>query len=130
MAKRAKLVRGQAMKRTCIDCEALYAPRGPRQQRCQSCAVEHHRKKNLEYQHAFRARHRTPEDAERLQCRTWKLDGVKSRAEMLAGEGLSATAISKIVGCSHHSVIRHLQRPEAQWRVGILRRLDMPELPC
>jgi hypothetical protein len=46
--------------------------------------VKRNRRKNLEYQHAFCSRHRNTEDAERIQHRICKLDGVKSRAEMLA----------------------------------------------
>jgi hypothetical protein len=116
--------------KACIDCGAMYEPRGTRQQRCDHCAVEHDRKKNLEYQPAFRARHRTKEDAERIERRTWQMDAAKSRFETLFADGMSATAIARKTGHSHHSVLRHLARPEAQWRVGILRRTDMPELPC
>ena len=116
--------------RTCIDCKALYEPTGVRQQRCEPCAVEHNRKKNLEYQHAFRARHRTPEDADRRERRTWRMDAERARFEMLHADGMSGSAIAKKIGRSHHTVLRHLARPEAQRRVGILRRLEMPELPC
>lgn len=116
-------------RRTCIGCGAIYEPSGVRQQRCTSCAVEHNRKKNLEYQHAFRARHRTAEESARIQRRTWKLDGMKSRAESLFADGLTATAIARQLGCSHHTLQRHLAQPEARWRVGILRRMDMPEMP-
>ena len=110
------------MKRTCVTCGAMYEPSGVRQQRCKSCAVEHTRKKNLEYQHTFRQRHKT--DAKRRMLP----DAVFGRFEQLHADGMSATAIAKKTGHSHHTVLRHLARPEAQWRVGILRRTDMPEL--
>jgi hypothetical protein len=118
--------------RLCVDCNGAYRPTSPRQQRCQSCGVEHTRKKNLEYQHAFRARHRTAEEAERLQRRAWRLDGMKSRAESLHADGLSPSAIAVKLGCSHHTVLKHLAQPEARWRVDILRRTNVPEpeLPC
>jgi DNA invertase Pin-like site-specific DNA recombinase len=90
--------------------------------------VEHNRKKNLEYQHAFRARHRSKEFAAYIERKKWQMDAAKSRFELLAGDGMSATAIGEKTGHSHHTVLRHLARPEARWRVGILRRLDMPEM--
>jgi len=133
MEQRLRLVQGVVMmgkpQRKCITCDEAYVPRGPRQQRCTSCAVEHNRKKNLAYQHAFRARHRTPVETARIERRGWQLDGIKSHAESLHAEGLTATAIAQKLGCSHHTVLRHLDQPEARWRVGILRRTDMPELP-
>ena len=116
--------------KTCVDCGGMYEPSGVRQQRCGPCAVEHRRKKNLDYVHAFRARHRTKEHIERIERRTWQMDAAKSRFEMLAGEGMSATAIGQKTGHSHHTVLRHLARPEAQWRVGILLRTDLPDQPC
>jgi DNA-binding CsgD family transcriptional regulator len=119
-----------AMKRTCIDCGGLYVPSGVRQQRCGICGFEHNRKKNAQYQTAFRARHRTKEEAERIQRRTWQLDGAKYRAEALHADGMSPSAIAQKLGCSHHTLLRHLARPEAQRRVAILRNTDMPELPC
>jgi DNA invertase Pin-like site-specific DNA recombinase len=56
------------------------------------------------------------------------LDAARARFEMLAGDGMSATAIGQKTGHSHHTVLRHLAKPESQWRVGILMRLDMPEM--
>jgi DNA invertase Pin-like site-specific DNA recombinase len=117
------------MRRPCVDCGALYEPRGARQQRCKSCGVKHNRRKNRENVAAFRARHRTNEDVERSERRTWKMDAARSRFEMLHADGMSPSAIAQKTGHSHHTVLRHLDRPEAQRRVGILRRLDMPELP-
>jgi len=93
--------------------------------------VEHNRKKNLEYQHAFRARHRTAEESARIQRRTWKLDGMKSRAESLFADGLTATAIAQRLGCSHHTILRHLAQPAARRRIGILiRTAVMPPEAC
>jgi len=114
-------------RRTCIDCGAMYELRGPRQERCQSCAVEHTRKKNLERQHAFRARHRTPEEAERIQRRTWRVELEKHSCEMLVSEGMSPSAAARKVHLSHHTILKHLATPEAQWRVAILRRTNVPE---
>jgi DNA invertase Pin-like site-specific DNA recombinase len=84
---------------------------------------------NAEYQRQHRAHLRTPEDAERSLRRTWRMDATRSRFEMLHADGMSASAIAQKTGHSHHTVLRHLARPEARWRVGILRRTDMPELP-
>ena len=116
--------------RTCVDCGAMYEPRGTRQLRCGSCRAAHDRKMNAEYQRRHRARHRTREDVERSERRTWQMDAARSRFELLHADGMSATAIARKLRCSHHTVLRHLARPEAQFRVGILRRTDMPELPC
>lgn len=117
--------------KTCIGCGVMYAPRGTRSQRCAPCAVEHHRLKNQEYQHAFRARHRSKEDAERIERRTWQMDAVKSRAESLVADGLTATACAVKLGCSHHTLLRHLEKPEVRRRVSILMRdTGEPELPC
>lgn len=115
------------MQRTCVDCRALYEPR-TRQLRCQSCAVEHDRRKNRENVAAFRARHRSAETTERIRRRSWWLEGMKSRAESLVADGLSATACAERLGISHHTILRHLAQPEAQRRVRILRALDMPEM--
>lgn len=115
--------------RQCIGCGAMYAPRGPRQQRCGICGVEHNREKSRQYQTASRARHRTTEDAERIQRRRWQLDGAKSSAESLHADGMSASAIAKKLGYSHHTILNHLAQPEASQRVGVLRRLrPEPEL--
>jgi DNA invertase Pin-like site-specific DNA recombinase len=116
--------------RPCLDCGMMYAPRGPRQQRCQGCAVEHARRKNCAHQRAFRARHRTLEETARIERRAWQLDGAKYRAESLFADGMSPSAIALQLRVSHHTLLRHLAQPEARWRVGILRRTDMPELPC
>jgi DNA invertase Pin-like site-specific DNA recombinase len=75
----------------------------------------------------FRERHRSPEEAERIQRRAWQLDGAKYRAESLFADGMSPSAIALQLRVSHHTLLRHLAQPEARWRVGILRRLDMPE---
>jgi DNA invertase Pin-like site-specific DNA recombinase len=113
----------------CVDCGGMYEPRGTRQQRCETCAVKRNRKKNLEYQHAFRVRHKTKEDAERSERRTWQMDAARSRFELLASDGMSATAIARKTGHSHHTVLEWLARPEAQWRVRLLR-IEPPEMPC
>ena len=115
--------------RTCVDCRAMYEPRGPRQLRCQSCAVKHNRRQNAHYQATFRSRHRTPEYAERIQRKTWQMDAARSRFELLASDGMSATAIARKTGHSHHTVLEWLARPEAQWRVRLLR-IEPPEMPC
>ncbi len=114
--------------RACIDCGLMYEPTGVRQLRCKSCAPLHSRKKNLANQNAFRARHRTAEEAERVQRRAWQLDAAKFRAESLVADGMSPTAAAERAGISHHTVLKHLAQPEARRRVGILARLDMPEL--
>lgn len=112
------------MQRTCIGCGAMYAPRSPSQQRCQSCAVEHNRAKNLEYQHAFRQRHKT-DPKPRVP------DTERGRFEMLHAEGMSANAIALELGRNRRTVAKHLARPDVQRRVALLR-LDgpEPELPC
>jgi len=115
--------------RTCVGCGAMYEPSGVRQQRCTSCAVEHTRKKNAEYQRQHRARHRSKEETAYQERRTWRLDANKARAEQLVADGLTPTACAERLGCSHHTVLRHLAQPEARRRVGILRRMDMPEMP-
>jgi DNA-binding CsgD family transcriptional regulator len=115
--------------RVCIGCGQLCEPGGPRQLRCKSCAAEHSRKKNLEYQHAFRARNRSPEDAARIERRGWWLDAMKYRAESLVADGMNPTACAERLGISHHTILKHLDSPEARRRVGILMRTDMPELP-
>jgi len=118
-------------RRTCIDCGVMYEPSGVRQQRCASCAAEHTRKKNCEYQRAFRARHRSPEEAERLQRRAWRLDGAKYRAESLVADGLSPSAAAEKLRVSHHTLIRHLSQPEAARRVALLvRDTGEPDQPC
>ena len=112
--------------RSCIDCSSEYTPTSPRQQRCANCAMGHARKKNALYQAEHRRRERERESPE-SQCRQHGLsDFERSHFEMLAGNGLSGTAIAQKTQHSHHTVLRHLARPEAQRRVAILRRLDLP----
>jgi DNA invertase Pin-like site-specific DNA recombinase len=101
----------------------MFVPRGPNHLRCQACAVKHSRQQNAAYQHAFRQRHPT-----NAKPRTVP-DAVRYQFEMLHAEGLTANAIAQKLGHSHHTVLKHLARPEARLRVDILRRLDMPELP-
>lgn len=98
--------------------------------RCQSCAAEHNRAKNREHVRTFRERHRSPEEAERIQRRAWQLDGAKYRAESLVADGWTPSAAAEKLGVSHHTILRHLSQPDARRRVSILRRTDMPELPC
>jgi predicted nucleic acid-binding Zn-ribbon protein len=115
MEQRKSLVRGQgAMKRTCIDCGAMYEPSGVRQQRCGSCGVKHNQKKNRQYQRDFRAHHRTKADAERIERCTWRLEGAKSRAESLHADSMSPSAIAQKLGRSHHTVLKHLARPQLE----------------
>jgi DNA-binding CsgD family transcriptional regulator len=114
-------------RKQCVDCGKPFTPVSNHQQRCADCGAAHNRRANAHYQAQHRARHRTKEDAERIQRRTWQLDAAKSRAESLHADGMSPSAIAQKLGCSHHTVLRHLAQPEARWRVGILRRLDMPE---
>jgi DNA-binding CsgD family transcriptional regulator len=91
----------------------------------------HNRKKNAQYQTAFRTRHRTQEETERIQRRTWQLDGAKYRAESLVADGMTASAAAEHLGVSHHTIIAHLSRPDARRRIGILMRdTGEPEQPC
>jgi hypothetical protein len=82
--------------------------------------VEHTRKKNLEYQHVFRQRHKTDANPRMLP------DAERTQFEMLHADGMTASAIAQKLGHSHHTVLNHLARPEVQRRVAILR-LDGPE---
>ena len=116
--------------RTCVDCGLPYTPSGVGQLRCTNCRVEHTRRMNRLWQQDSRARHTSPQAIERSERRTWRMDAARTRFEMLHADGMSATAIARKLGYSHHTVLKHLAQPEAQRRVGILRRLDMPELPC
>lgn len=100
------------MQRTCIDCGAMYAPSGVRQQRCGSCGAKHNREKNRQYVAEFRDRHRTKEEAERIQRRTWQLDAEKSRAESLFADGMTASAIAQKLGRSHHTVLKPSPDPK------------------
>ena len=118
------------MGKPCIDCRALYVPRGPRQQRCGVCAAKHNRKMNAEYQRRHRARHRSAETAERIRRRGWQLDAIEYRSESLFADGMSASAAAEKLNCSHHTLLRWLDKPEVQRRIAFLRALDMPEVPC
>ena len=109
--------------KVCAVCGAEYQPTSPRQQRCPPCAVLHTRKKNLEYQHAFRQRHKTDANPRMLP------DAERTQFEMLHADGMTASAIAQKLGHSHHTVLKHLARPEARHRVEILRKTDMPQLP-
>jgi DNA invertase Pin-like site-specific DNA recombinase len=115
--------------RLCADCGGVYAPSGAQQQRCLPCGAVHTRRRNAELQRARRARRRTPQEAERIQRKAWRVQGAKYRAESLHADGMSPSAAALLLGISHHTILNHLAQPEAQRRVAILRRLDMPELP-
>jgi transposase len=87
---------------------------------------------NRLYQQDSRARHTSPQAIERSERRAWRMDAKKSRAEMLHAEGMTASAAAEYLGVSHHTVLRHLARPEVQRRVAILKKTNAPEpeLPC
>jgi DNA invertase Pin-like site-specific DNA recombinase len=85
---------------------------------------------NAEYQRRFRERHRNPEEAARIQRKGWRLDAKKYRAESLVADGMTASAAALKLGCSHHTLLRHLSTPEARRRVGLLMRdTGEPEQP-
>ena len=114
--------------RTCEDCGAIYTPGGPRQQRCKSCAVRHDRRKNRENVAAFRARHRTPEQAERSERRKYLLAFDRQRIEALMGlEGLTASAAATKIGRGHHFALHHTRKPEVAARIAHMRFWDKPE---
>jgi DNA-binding CsgD family transcriptional regulator len=118
--------------RTCAGCGALYVPTGARQERCAPCALSRTRKAHTQYEADRRARNRDPLAAERRLRRAWRVDGAKARAEMLVAEGASPSRAAEIAGCSHHTVLQHLQSVEVQQRVALLRRHNVPEpeQPC
>jgi DNA-binding CsgD family transcriptional regulator len=79
---------------------------------------------------AFRVRHRTPAETARIERKGWRLDMAKYRCESLVADGWTPSAAAEKLGVSHHTILRHLSQPDAQRRVSILQRTDMPELPC
>ena len=109
--------------RKCVACGVDYSPGGPRQERCKTCAVEHYRKKNLQYVHTFRQRH--PRDVIRQSIPEYE----HSEWEQLHANGESASEIAIRFSRSHHTVLAYLNKPAVRWRVACLRIEPPPELP-